>query len=844
MKKIFIFLFIIILIEGAFSISYAASSGSVGRAGLASDRSVGTCVVWSKWYYGVPNASGSALTTNIKMWGPTARSNMSKYLTFTDSIPANTLRLYLFDTFTNVNSSSYERSALAYMDFELSSDTVGNVKTNPTTLAHTTMTATSNDNLSSMTTSMSDYGEYHFAHYWRPYASSKTKAALCTGSWVNYYYFLSTEASDSGYAKPKFKNSLTGFATDLCGSDQADSLSVKEDTLYNCTQNLSVSEENFGTKNLKWYTLASGVSATVGGYGSSPDTGSDDLGNCVITYTDHVHSYSWTWDDANYPGKHWKVCSCGDWNTYEDHSYTSSVTTEPTCTSAGVKTYTCTCGRSYTEAIAALGHNGGAAATCTTAQTCTRCGAIIVAALGHDWATAWTTDDNNHWHKCTRCTATSGTEAHSWGSGTITTSPTCTATGVRTYTCSVCSKTKTATEAALGHNPGTAATCTTAQTCTRCGTVIVNALGHDWGDWTRVTNPTCTTKGQDKRVCRRDSSHVETRDVAALGHNWDTAWTTDGSNHWHKCLNGCGEKNSNGAHSDTSSPKNGLCNTCEYRMYYIATLATYSDKTYNAESQSISASTGYTLSGTTSATNVGTYTATATLSTHSDGKPYRWATDAATGTKTVTWKIVPYNLSNATIASISAYTYDTTAKKPTPTVTVPIPSGSTTTLTNGTHFTYSYSNNTNAGTAIVTITAIANTNYTGSKSATFTINKYNLSNATIGNISTYTYGGDEKKPTPTITVPIPSGSTTTIGTANDFTFSYSNNINAGTATCTITGKGNYTGTKSKNFTINKATTAIAMNPGTTSVIKDTFGYSLGEAHAKVSYGASKSMTAT
>jgi len=39
------------------------------------------------------------------------------------------------------------------------------------------------------------------------------------------------------------------------------------------------------------------------------------------------------------------------------HSYTSSVTTNPTCTSAGVRTYRCSCGSSYTESIAALGHD-------------------------------------------------------------------------------------------------------------------------------------------------------------------------------------------------------------------------------------------------------------------------------------------------------------------------------------------------------------------------------------------------------------------------------------------------------------------------------------------------------
>ncbi|MBQ9762455.1 MAG: starch-binding protein [Oscillospiraceae bacterium] len=41
-----------------------------------------------------------------------------------------------------------------------------------------------------------------------------------------------------------------------------------------------------------------------------------------------------------------------------NHSYTSSVTTEPNCTTPGVKTFTClACGDSYTESIAATGHS-------------------------------------------------------------------------------------------------------------------------------------------------------------------------------------------------------------------------------------------------------------------------------------------------------------------------------------------------------------------------------------------------------------------------------------------------------------------------------------------------------
>ena len=69
-------------------------------------------------------------------------------------------------------------------------------------------------------------------------------------------------------------------------------------------------------------------------------------------------------------------------------------------------------------------------------------------------------------------------------------------------------------------------------------------------------------------------------------------------------------------------------------------------------------------------------------------------------------------------------TYNGSAHTPTPAVTVPIPSSSNkTTLTAGTHFEYGYTNNTNAGTATITVTAKANTNYTGSKTANFTVNK-------------------------------------------------------------------------------------------------------------------------
>lgn len=54
---------------------------------------------------------------------------------------------------------------------------------------------------------------------------------------------------------------------------------------------------------------------------------------------------------------HWNVKSSGGSSSGHSHSYTASVTKAATCTESGVKTFTCYCGHTYTEEIAALGHD-------------------------------------------------------------------------------------------------------------------------------------------------------------------------------------------------------------------------------------------------------------------------------------------------------------------------------------------------------------------------------------------------------------------------------------------------------------------------------------------------------
>ncbi|MBQ2675080.1 MAG: hypothetical protein IJG07_10455, partial [Prevotella sp.] len=49
---------------------------------------------------------------------------------------------------------------------------------------------------------------------------------------------------------------------------------------------------------------------------------------------------------------------------------------------------------------------------------------------------------------------------------------------------------------------------------------VVPTLGHDWGEWTESKAAKCTEKGEEKRVCKRDGTHTETRETEALGHDY------------------------------------------------------------------------------------------------------------------------------------------------------------------------------------------------------------------------------------------------------------------------------------------------------------------------------------
>ena len=106
---------------------------------------------------------------------------------------------------------------------------------------------------------------------------------------------------------------------------------------------------------------------------------------------------------------------------------------------------------------------------------------------------------------------------------------------------------------------------------------------------------------------------------------------------------------------------------------------------------------------------------------------------------------------------------------------------------------------TDAGTYQVTYkVADSNENYTGQVTYPFTISPKAVTADMIGAIADETYTGSAITPKPVVT-----DGNTILTSGTDFDFSYDKNINAGkdTATLTITGKGNYTGTAIRKFTI-------------------------------------------
>lgn len=284
-----------------------------------------------------------------------------------------------------------------------------------------------------------------------------------------------------------------------------------------------------------------------------------------------------------YNFKGWNTASDGSGMTYADgatvnfsadttlyaqwednHSLTKVINKkDATCTEDGYTgdTVCAICGEEITkgETIQAKGHteviDPAVEPTCTEpgkteGKHCSVCNEVLVKqevipATGHKEETVpgkpatCTEKGLTDGTKCSVCgdVLTPQTEipaaGHKWGEGEITTTPTCLNDGVKTFTCTVCSATKTEAIDATGHTPVDVAeqpaTCTeaghTAGTkCSVCDAILsgmeeIPATGHT-GVIDAAKAPTCTetglTEGKHCSVC--NTVLVAQEVISAKGH--------------------------------------------------------------------------------------------------------------------------------------------------------------------------------------------------------------------------------------------------------------------------------------------------------------------------------------
>ena len=355
---------------------------------------------------------------------------------------------------------------------------------------------------------------------------------------------------------------------------------------------------------------------------------------------------------------------------------------------------------------------------------------------------------------------------HTFGTWTTTKNATCTQVGTKSRKCTVCGKTETQTIAKTGHKSVTdkaiPATCTTdgkteGSHCSVCGAVIkaqdtIKATGHKFGNWTTTKSATCTESGTQIRKCETCGA-TESKSLSAKGHTEvvnkaiPATCTTDGKTEGSHC-SVCGAvikaqdtiKATGHKFGNWTTTKSATCTESGTQIRKCETCGATESKSLSAKGHTEVVNKAIPATCTTDGKTEGSHCSVCNTVIKVQ------TVINATGHKSSGWIVDK-------AASIgvkgSKHKECTVCKKVLETAEIPA------------------------------------------------LSRISISKASVTlSTSTYAYDGKAKKPGVTVKL---NGKTLKNGT--DYTVSYSNNTKVGTAKVTITGKGNYTGSVSKTYSI-------------------------------------------
>ncbi len=249
---------------------------------------------------------------------------------------------------------------------------------------------------------------------------------------------------------------------------------------------------------------------------------------CKAVKNKTAHSYENKSDEVN----HWKECVCQSRIDVEQHAYTEY--------GYNAKTHwdVCSCGKKVNVSAHSYGkwipdeqnHNHYRICVCGSRET-----------AEHSNNYSWTSDgEENHTGVCADCGGGSLTETHTWNSGKVTTSPTTSTTGIRTYTCTKCQAVKTEEIAKLPEeHKHTFDTWLSddAEHWQQCSCGDEQKRGsHSWNAGTVTQEPTETEEGVKVykcTVCAKEKTEI--LPTLTHTHKYSDTYTYDEQYHWRSC---------------------------------------------------------------------------------------------------------------------------------------------------------------------------------------------------------------------------------------------------------------------------------------------------------------------